>query len=1008
MLQLFSKAKCVIPAVRNYLFFNSSQVAVIYFGKRLENHVKVGITSGAEDLKVKLIRFLTSEIWPPLLRTDAPDESLGTEITNQLDHTPHPVSAAARQQAEDLQEQEWVKRSLESSMEVLLYLKQASNGTKYLKVILHNNTQRIHFDIVDYREEKFRWELRKLYTRIMDNLESQRAVDSYESYSSFFRWACEMASTHALDLERPSQKMLKASILCLPNSNTSQNQHADPWTNTITPLSMSPLPACATYFDLPFSPVTSPLGSTPGSVSPGPHNYFHPDLRVTPPTHQSGVVYEACGDRYYNWMESLEKPESATLDYKSYMSRPAQEIIHRSVKFMCGFLNAYRSGKLVIGVHEIPHRSTSAPKMSAKREGRNQILLHNDLVDQFVVGVRITEAELEVIQLDVSRQLLNCVPPIPPSCVRIDLVPVKFADDITFSSRMLVFFDAHSSPYTTLDAMKQKCNSAIRNLTPLGLSLVPAGLDLRSTQELLRDAPEYEYQDDDLSDLVAEVFLIASIDDPKALTATDWEQGVLRAVGASGKRCEAAIVDCPPRFSRLSLPPVYVVEVSIDLKDCGYLPLIHYKGKFFSGWPSIPIWDPVEQKVRRMERNYELWSVSTHSSAASSPLTMGCSTSDTMFPSSPRPKKISYGDGNPMTVDAASDDRPSFQWHKQRQILHRVLDFLWTSFSPNDALEFRLVHPLCNAVFENFQGAHLVKMIRRTPVGVPLLPMEWKVISRMQQSLQLSGIPPMPLLMCRVYELLGNLPPPFPFVSVPLQQQSFRLSPHLLPLFYNQFYFDGTMRAAVVLDLRDFLVKTVQLRCGSVALEHIGGVGFEPITNVKSLLQMIRSEPKPKGSPGMPAQDAAGLTPAFQRALLGKRHIEKCSLSFSLLGESPLSVEREVEGKYPILSFRFIPLASANTASPKSGGDSLKVHGKPWSLASLLNWLRGLLIDSKHAYFFGYCNRSLAFRFLRLQDICSSHLSPTAITRLQAEGVEFAKEENCLLHRRMKKWATNS
>lgn len=45
----------------NYLFFNTAQIAVIYFGRKvLSNKTKIGLHEGAEDLKARLIRFLMS------------------------------------------------------------------------------------------------------------------------------------------------------------------------------------------------------------------------------------------------------------------------------------------------------------------------------------------------------------------------------------------------------------------------------------------------------------------------------------------------------------------------------------------------------------------------------------------------------------------------------------------------------------------------------------------------------------------------------------------------------------------------------------------------------------------------------------------------------------------------------------------------------------------------------------------------------------------------------------
>lgn len=100
-------------------------------------------------------------------------------------------------------------------------------------------------------------------------------------------------------------------------------------------------------------------------------------------------------------------------------------------------------------------------------------------------------------------------------------------------------------------------------------------------------------------------------------------------------------------------------------------------------------------------------------------------------------------------------------------------------------------------------------MIHSTPVGAPFFAADATYISRIQSAFITANVSVMPLLLCRVFEILGNFPSPYPYVAVPLSQQSFRVSSFLIPLFYRQHYFDGMMRLAVMLDLRDGLVKSV-------------------------------------------------------------------------------------------------------------------------------------------------------------------------------------------------------
>lgn len=1191
IVQLMYKAKSVIPAVRNYLFFNACRVAVVYFGKRVNESVKIGIKDGAGDFKVKMIRFLTSEIWPPLLRTDAPDESLGTELVDKipdkcsgLDGEDVSRLATARQEAEALQEKEWVKKSLETSMEVLVYLKKAEQDTKYLKVILHNSTRRIHFDITDPRDEKFRWEGRKLFTRIMDNLESQKAVDSYESYSTYFREACEMAALHSDELEQPTQPLLKAIIWTteapptslfhscvsfssiesskkitkmggsLASNGGEKHEHAGrkrevllkplsipsvydearvavtPTSTPIPPVHSSASPllpmeshdneepsgAVKTSFSVEGRGRYTDPGSWVGSLHP---DEIPPSLSYLPSPllrsrHVSRrlstlgsapqyIMYELSPERYYTWMASLEKPESATLDYKSYMSHPANEIIQRSVKFICGFLNAYREGKLVIGIHEIPRRpsgdsSSNSGTTEMRKDGRHQLILHNDLVDQFVVGVKMSEDELEEVQSAVSEQLLNCVPPIPPVVVQVELVPIRFPDNVVFSDRILVLYDLSGAGISTQDAIKQKCNAAIRFLFPLGLSIVPMEVtDIECDQMLLAVAGV----DSNCCDsLTVEVFHITAINSAVALENKEWEPKLLHALGPSGKRCNYFLTDSP----RVVYEPseVHVVEISVDMKRCPYAPLRQYKGKFFSGWPSIPIWDEITERVRSYPRNYHIWEAEfasfngSFASASRLEGSLGMAQSlentaeQTLSPLAERslrtsreqshfsshlhhhPARITtctntppvvsfqhlplakehrteHKDGFPPGKEQKSDtdSTASFQWFKQMHLVQRILRFLFYSTHAESMSTFRLIHPLWNSVFENFLGKDVVRMIFRTPVGNPMLPMEWKKISRLQSSLQLSALPPLPLLLCRVYELLGNFPSPFPYVSVPLQQQTFRLSPHLIPLFYYQSYFDGIMRMSVVLDIRDSFLKLVQLRCGVLTLNCIAGVGFEPMSNYK-LISQVRNRQLAKQtrsyahltkdllvgsrrttSPISPLSFAQVHTGPFfpkpavaetprplmggsKRLLAAEDHFTEVGSLMSSHGRDLcVTATREVERNIPLLSFQFIAWNEFQGTDRACVVDNTSFSGslmapscRPWTLLTLLNWFRSVLMDPKHVNNFGYCNRSFAFTFLRIEDICCSHFQTSILARLKSDGITFSSEENCLLHRRQEKW----
>ncbi|KPA79958.1 putative protein kinase [Leptomonas pyrrhocoris] len=1077
MTELLAKARVVLPAIMNYLYFGSTQVAVVYFGKRVNRHgFKSGLRDGAQDLKIRLVRYLTAEMWPPLLRTDAPDESLGLDGSIQLEGGvaaattgglggltgaatgsggggSAPAGKAAAHEKEMEQERLWFRRSIENQMQVLLYLKNSTDGkSKYLKVVLQNTAHRLYFDVCDTKEEKYRWDLRMLFTRMMDNLETQKAIDSYESYLEYFREACATAAKNALFLERPRQPMLEVVLWTKPKPHVNRDCSPASWafpsnllpaqqstdnhegtesiTEAVTPLELPPSSAApASFSNLKANSKRAGAGATGVAVTqvlqrlcstadaaqwqvhsvPVDEGSDSSSNRVSPaqpsiaaatasacrsPTpvfsHASLLSPTTLGARHshttrsrgYQWMSNLQKPESTTLDYKSYFFNTTLEISHRCVKFMCGFLNAYGEGKLVVGVHEIP-RSSLANTDERKEEG-TRIVLHNDLVDQFVVGARVSGPELECLQVDVSEQLLCCIPPIPPRAVQVDAVPVRFPQDFAYASRVLILFDFLNPVGPARDALKQKSNYAIRFLFTLGLSIVPLDLPVDEVRAMLQATALAETSVCDVppTDVVwananTEAYLIAAVDDPAALAESEWEERLASSLNRHKQRCYHAIIEYEPAKTRtLVLPELFVLEVSVDIKRCGYAPLAKYKGKFFAGWPSIPVWDPTTRSVRAVERNYSVlasqpaaqlqntWQrmqQNTRLSRAALPLSVGVAsagsanatlegeeapTTNTATSSSP------FADGSGGTVTgtalvSAQDEQKksiSFQhelvqegwvWFAQPAIMGRVLAFLYNPQSIRDILQFRLIHPLTNFCFENRQGNYLVQMIYTTPVGVPIFNSPSEQISRIQYSFLHANIPPLPLLLCHCYETIGNLPSPYPFVAVPLVQQTFRVAPCLVPLFYRQHYFDGHLQLAVALDLRDSLLKTVELRSGNLILDTVVGIGFEPMNKRQLMRHFLRRRQIDSHADGvarngsfntiMGNEGSASATSAdeddvlLKESFIARRAFQPQALTHdteSHMGSllvSPSSVEvmhasteREVEADIPLLHFCFL------------------------------------------------------------------------------------------------------
>lgn len=1085
---LLSMARVVLPAIMNYLYFGSTQVAVVYFGKRVNRRgCKSGIRNGAHDLKIRLIRYLTSEMWPPLLRTDAPDESLGmdgvipseagvapTNLERVVSADGFPATAnaavadaaddkAAAQEKEMVQERAWFLRSIENQMQVLLYLKNSTDGkSKYLKVVLQNTAHRLYFDVCDPKEEKYRWDLRMLFTRIMDNLETQKAIDSYESYLEYFREACAVAAKHALFLERPRQPMLEVvlwtkpralanpdsrpTLSSLPPNLSSAQQRAENDEGTVTessgaatPLKLPPpstLPALASptkddskggrddnaevavtqilqrlssagesaQWLVHSVPVDEESNSSSSRVTPAPmpsaaapfptaNTCRSPTVVVSSASLLSPITLGARHShtshaRGYLWMSNLQKPESATLDYKSYFFNTALEISHRCVKFMCGFLNAYGEGKLVVGVHEI-QRSSPVNAEERKEEG-TKIVLHNDMIDQFVVGARVSVPELECLQVDVSEQLLCCIPPIPPRAVRVDAIPVRFPANFAYAPRVLVFYDFVNPAISACEALRQKSNCAIRFLFTLGLSIVPLDLPVYEVRAMLQAAAQAKSSSSDVppgdvawANVNAEAYLVAAVDDPAALEKSNWEEKLASSLNRHKQHCYHAVVEYEPARSKtLALPELFVLEVSVDIKRCGYGPLVRYRGKFFAGWPSIPVWDPTTRSVRAVERNYSVlaWQPAAqlqrawlrlqqgtqlargappHSGGvivsptgatttavldgtaggggggggSSTDMCTGTTTSTGIFTTA----VTRLPDGRAVNADFQQQMvYEGWAWFAQLAIIARVLGFLYNPQSIRDILQFRLIHPFTNRCFENHQGNYLVQMIYSTPVGVPIFNSPSEQISRVQYSFLHANVPPLPLLLCHCYETIGNLPSPYPFVAVPLVQQTFRVAPCLVPLFYRQHYFDGQLRLAVVLDLRDSLLKTVELRNGNLILDTIVGIGFEPMNKRQLMRHFLRRRQTNSSMDGLTRNDnlnglmgsetsMASAVEAneddvlLKESFIARRAFRPQALTYGT--ESPMgslimspglaedmhaSTEREVEADIPLLHFRFL------------------------------------------------------------------------------------------------------
>ncbi|RNF02646.1 uncharacterized protein Tco025E_08345 [Trypanosoma conorhini] len=932
--ELLARARIIVPALMNYLFFSSTHVAVLYLGKKVVDGKKLGVEEGAVDMKIRMLRYLTTDMWPPLLRTDAPEDSGMAEF---------PFSSYGESLLEDLPPGEAklgnVCRetsikflrlvALQRSMEVLVYVKNGVAGMKYLKLILRNTMERVHFDVIDTRDEKHRWEERKLFVRILDNLETQRAIPSFEAYESYFREACTVAARLSVH-----HAILKKRVVVVDSRS-------------------------------------------------------------------GGGKEDAGEERQHSWMAKLSKPEGSMLDYKSYIFDTVAEIKYNCIRFMCGFLNAYMEGKLVIGVHEVPRRNPdgSIPPFG---DGKNSIIRHDDLVDQYVVGVCLTAADLEDIQQSLSQQLLECVPPVPPEAVRVVVLPVQFPKNFKISSRVLVLCDNEANGYG--NAIKQKIFCALHHLVPQGLALVVVRSQTLQ-QAFLQDGECFHKHK-------IGFYGVAAVQEPLLLDRLKWEESLSYVLEGQKSCCRFVFVDAPGDIEVVSLG---VVEVSVNLKRTACLPLRMYTGKFFSGWPSIPIWDTVTQTVRCVERNYNVFASLLGATGGSVPKFH---------------KRNSTALAVPLPVRFSLPSEPSqrwalrhslHSWFSDPQVAGRVLSFLGDTL---DSLRFRLLHPVCDTVFERRQGIHLLQLLFATSLGDVSMRCSWDALSWMQSEMREAEIPPMPLLLCRVFESIGTLPSPFPYVAVPLEQQSFRVSKYLVPLFNLQSYFDGQMRPSIVLDMRDGIVKAIRLQNGIFILQRVFGVGFEQITRRHLSQFLYRRRMSEEGrfsdEDALISDTIQGfLTPSLFRPFMHASDEEQAlllPLAAAVEDTGIQTLPREMERRLPLLAFKFLTEdtlpkcgVSSSTAPQSDGGTEVEheqadVRRIPWTLSHLLAWFNVLASD-EHVQHFGYCRRSVAFRISSLREVCSEHVDRIEEGNAFLSRLRFADSpQSCLLHQVVDAW----
>ena len=460
--QLLNQARVAIPAVLNLLYLRrSTKRACLYFGRYDAFGNTVGIPcvshhhshshhadvphrqkrreevkSYIEHLRAELLRILMHDIWPPL-RVDTPSQSRA------------------------------LKNVISSDMQALVWIKPVGEDRVYVKIVLQNIPY-LYFDNAISGEDKHRWKNRRLHVRHLDNLETEKAVNSYEIYLKAFENACRWAR-HLYAAPDFFVKHIKT-------SNVNIGCRDD--------------------------------GCTPGLRA----HLQHP----TAPSVQT-----------YRFAQRLFESEDVSLDYKSYWVDPMSELLQNVPKFMAGFANAYGSGKLLVGVFEVHRRELSRvvekkDKEKGTRRGSVKSCCSSEEDDSsdrptymrawaehgdtyppeewleyhggedraaLVLGISLTKRDLASLTKGISSSLRKFIPPMPPDWVTLKLHPVKpptpwkGAADATVA--IVLFAQGGFNMEKTVNTLRAQAHKALRSLLPFGLALVPI-----TYQPCLPKAPE--------------------------------------------------------------------------------------------------------------------------------------------------------------------------------------------------------------------------------------------------------------------------------------------------------------------------------------------------------------------------------------------------------------------------------------------------------------------------------------------------------------------------------------
>jgi hypothetical protein len=274
-----------------------------------------------------------------------------------------------------------------------------------------------------------------------------------------------------------------------------------------------------------------------------------------------------------------------------------------------------------------------------------------------------------------------------------------------------------------------------------------------------------------------------------------------------------------------------------------------------------------------------------------------------------------------------------------------------------------------------------VQMSTLTPVGAPMLSVVRPMIASLQSSLRIFQLSAMPLLLCHVFEVLGGLPSPYPYVAVPISMQPDRVHPRLVPLYWRQNNATKGLSPSIVVDAEDGCLKEVHLVDNQVKLRWIVGIGFG------------RLLPRARREGHMPRRSSFEALPM-------KRRCSYIAGTAQFAG----SVGCVEEADPPAAEFAFFSVE----ARRHSGNH-------PWTIQRLLRWL-GAVKHNPRVRPFGHCDRSFGFYCDLLTEVCTAHSGDEVSTPLltphtggsmnyeKTPSTAYAGSFDCILHHMVHEW----